>query len=495
MKPVLQQADLSQKLQSDFRLFLFVAFRTLHGGENPNWNWHVDAMCHALEATWSEDGGRLLITIPPRHLKSIAASVAFVAWLMGKDPTLKVLVASYGSELGNVLDAQFKTVVAAPWFRRAYPRFKIRRAPEGELTTTLGGYRKAVSVSGATTGIGANLIIVDDILKAQDAASPGMREASVDYVRGTLVSRLNDPEVGRIFVVGQRLHEYDLPGYCLETGLYRHLNLPAIAQGPAVIPLGYGQPAKVVTSGEPLYLSLKGLERKRLEVGNLVFTTQYLQDPVPGESCLIQWHRIARYEEPPPRHQIECVVQSWDTAISAERNADYTACVTMGFSEGCWYHLDTFRVRADFSALQALVLTHREKWQADVVVIEDVAAGKALLANLRFALRVDAGRFDAPSWRLLGHTPKVDKLSRWAAQAAKLETGFVTLPQQAPWLDEFRREVIGFPNATHDDQVDALSQFLEWAQGRTGRNLMTDYNDRMAGYGAYRRHPGVRRRA
>jgi predicted phage terminase large subunit-like protein len=167
----------------------------------------------------------------------------------------------------------------------------------------------------------------------------------------------------------------------------------------------------------------------------------------------------------------------------------------MGFYEGKWCHLDTLRVRADFSALQDLVLTHREKWKADVVVIEEVASGAALLANLRFALRVGAERFDAPSWRLQGHRPKVDKLSRWAAQSAKLESGFVLLPEQAPWLDDFRREAVGFPNTTHDDQVDAFSQFLEWAQGRTGRGLMQDYNDRMAGYGRDRRHPGDRRRA
>ncbi len=86
MKPVLAQADLDRELQSNFRLFLFMAFRTLHGGKNPRWNWHIDAICHAVEETWSQEGGRLLITIPPRHLKSIAVSVAHAAFLMGKDP-------------------------------------------------------------------------------------------------------------------------------------------------------------------------------------------------------------------------------------------------------------------------------------------------------------------------------------------------------------------------------------------------------------------------
>ncbi len=108
-------------------------------------------------------------------------------------------------------------------------------------------------------------------------------------------------------------------------------------------------------------------------MGPLVFTTQCLQDPVPAHSCLVQWNKIARHEEPPPRHLIERVVQ---------QHADYSACGTFGFYEGWWYLLDTLRFRADFAALKDRVLAHREAWKADVVVIEDVASGWAPLSSL-----------------------------------------------------------------------------------------------------------------
>lgn len=161
--------------------------------------------------------------------------------MMGREPTLKFLVASYGAELANELFRQFRQVVTADWFRSAFPGFRMARSVEGEIRTTAGGCRKAVTVGGATTGFGADYIIVDDLMKATDASYAALREGAIDYFRGTLVSRFNNPEKGRLIVVGQRLHEVDVPGYCLETGLYRHLNLPAVADRVETIPLGEGR--------------------------------------------------------------------------------------------------------------------------------------------------------------------------------------------------------------------------------------------------------------
>ena len=129
------------------------------------------------------DGDRLVITIPPRHLKSVAVSVAFVAWMMGRDPTLKFLVASYGAELASELSRQFRQVVTSAWFKSAFPTFRLERSIDGEIRTTAGGCRKAVTVGGATTGFGANYIIVDDLMKATDACYAALREAAIDYFR------------------------------------------------------------------------------------------------------------------------------------------------------------------------------------------------------------------------------------------------------------------------------------------------------------------------
>lgn len=150
-------------------------FLTLNPGETFTWNWHIDAMCHGLDQVRRGSNKRLVITVPPRHLKSITVSVAFVAWAMGHDPQLRFLVASYGGDLAAQLARDFKRVVESSWYGAAFPAFRARRSAEGELVTTSGGFRKAVSVGGATTGFGADYIIVDDLLKATDGASSAAR--------------------------------------------------------------------------------------------------------------------------------------------------------------------------------------------------------------------------------------------------------------------------------------------------------------------------------
>ena len=466
MNPALDRDWLDAQLRQDFRLFLAYAFMQLHPGKHLRWNWHIDAMCHALETSASTDGDRLAITIGPRHLKSITTSVAFVAWMMGRDPTLKFLVASYGAELSNELAGYFRKVVTAPWFRSAFPTFKIARAQDGEIKTTLGGGRKAVSVGGATTGFGADYIVVDDLTKAADADHPGLREAGIDYFRGSLVTRLNDAEKGRIIVVCQRLHEEDVAGVCLETKLYRHLNLPAIASGPAIYPLGRGR-TKAVRTGELLYYSQSVLDRVRLEMGPRRFTAQYLQDPASSDSPFIRWHKIARYAEAPPREAFLKVVQSWDTAQADNPGADYSVCTTWGFYQGKWWLAHLERFQADFVEVKQRVKAMRALWKADVVLIEEVASGAALLRMLRYDL--DTARRPEYDWELKGYRPRDEKAVRWQAQAAKLEEGYAVFPEEAPWLEALRREVVAFPGR-YDDQIDSISQFLDWSRLRTGRS-------------------------
>jgi hypothetical protein len=199
---------MNRVLRADFGVFLERVFQELNGGETFKTNWHIDAMCHVLDEVRQGRNRRLVITVPPRHLKSITVSVAFVAWAMGHDPMLKFLVASYGGDLAVQLARDFRRVVEASWYQAAFPEFgKPRRSAEGELVTKSGGFRKAISVGGATTGFGADYIIVDDLMKATDGASPAAREAAWDYYRGSLISRLNDQANGRIVVIAQRLHE------------------------------------------------------------------------------------------------------------------------------------------------------------------------------------------------------------------------------------------------------------------------------------------------
>jgi predicted phage terminase large subunit-like protein len=466
-------------MRTDFEYFLAVAFRIITPGVNLRWAWHLEAMAHALAQAAGGACLRLLITIPPRHLKSITVSVAYVAWMMGRNPALKFMVASYSGELANEHHRLFRRVVRSRDFKAAFPGFKTTRDADGEFKTTAGGERKAVSVGGATTGYGADYIIVDDLMKAGDVAHAALRDAAMDYFRGSLISRLNDADVGRIIVIAQRLHEDDVPGYCIDTGRYHHLNLPAIAEVRQVIALPRGR-TRVREVGDTLYQDRATLDRLRDELGAQVFATQYQQDPTAVGGGLIRWDEIPRYDVPPPRHRLRKVVQSWDTAFSTGPGASYSVCSTWGFDDlGRWLLLDLARFRAEYAALKDRVRALRDQWKADVVLVENASSGQSLISELMFERRTQPQDRTSFPWRVEKRQPAQDKVSRWAACAALLTSGEVLLPREAPWLDDLRREVIGFPNSRYDDQVDSLSQFLIWTRERLGRALVRDHNERM----------------
>jgi hypothetical protein len=428
------RAAMNMALRGNLGFFVETVFATLNPSETFRPNWHIQAMCHGLNEVRRGRDKRLVITVPPRHLKSITVSVAYVAWVMGHDPSAKFIVASYGGELALQLARDFQRVMGSPWYKQAFPAVgKPRRNAEGDLVTTAGGYRRAVSVGGALTGFGADYIIVDDLIKATDASSPAARAAMLDCFRGALISRLNNQETGRVIVIAQRLHEDDLPGHCIETGLYRHINLPAIAQGPQVIQLG-GSKVHARATGDllfPAFQSRTTLDRLRLEQGATFFSAQYLQDPTPAEGDLIRWADIQRYAAAPARRRLQKIVQSWDTAEVDTANSDYSACSTWGFFEGLWFLLDVTRFKAGFRDLVDRARAHRDGWKPDLILIEEAGSGRHLLAEFNHERRTSPeGR--APSWKLHRCQASVGKKERWAAQAAKLEAGFALFPEDAP---------------------------------------------------------------
>ena len=452
------RAAMNMALRGNLGFFVETVFATLNPSETFRPNWHIQAMCHGLNEVRRGRDKRLVITVPPRHLKSITVSVAYVAWVMGHDPSAKFIVASYGGELALQLARDFQRVMGSPWYKQAFPAVgKPRRNAEGDLVTTAGGYRRAVSVGGALTGFGADYIIVDDLIKATDASSPAARAAMLDCFRGALISRLNNQETGRVIVIAQRLHEDDLPGHCIETGLYRHINLPAIAQGPQVIQLG-GSKVHARATGDllfPAFQSRTTLDRLRLEQGATFFSAQYLQDPTPAEGDLIRWADIQRYAAAPARRRLQKIVQSWDTAEVDTANSDYSACSTWGFFEGLWFLLDVTRFKAGFRDLVDRARAHRDGWKPDLILIEEAGSGRHLLAEFNHERRTSPeGR--APSWR--------------PASPSSRKT--------PPWLDALRKEMTGFPNARHDDQVDSVSQFLAWtASARVAVTLAREFNE------------------
>ncbi|UVK41215.1 hypothetical protein LHFGNBLO_002789 [Mesorhizobium sp. AR10] len=207
--------------------FTWRCFEELHKGSSTPFvpNWHVKAMCYALERVATGECKRLLITVPPRHLKSICAAVAFPSWMLGLSPTTKIIVASYGSDLASRHSRDSRTILECEFYRRLFPNTKIETAREHEIELTQRGFRKTASVNGAVTGLGADILIVDDLMKAADAHSPVERQRAKDFYDQSLSTRLNDKSSGRIIAIQQRLHEDDIAAHLIEKGTFAHLDL------------------------------------------------------------------------------------------------------------------------------------------------------------------------------------------------------------------------------------------------------------------------------
>ncbi len=463
--PTIGQVELLNAiLRSDVTSFLHRSLFTLNPGADFLSNWHIDAIAHQLSRVRAGQVTRLIINLPPRYLKSLMVSVAFPAFLMGHDPRLRIFGISYGAELAAKHATDFRSIVESVWYQRAFPRMKIARAANGDVFTTKKGFRKATSVHAALTGLGGDIFIIDDPQKPEDAQSTTLRNGVNQWFSNTLRSRLDDKENGVIIVVMQRVHLNDLTGHLLEHGKdWTVLDLAAIAEDDERIAIGQGR-FHVRQAGEalhPAYESLETLEELRSELGTEIFTAQYQQAPVPSGGALIRRDWLRYYDVLPGRTYKTKVIQSWDTAAKDGIHNDYSVCTTwLLVDRKHYYLLNVTRERFDYPRLRDAAVALAQRHQPTAILIEDASTGIALSQELR-----QAGRFVVKAIPV-----ERDKVTRLWLQQAKFEAGLVHFPRAAPWLATLEAELLTFPQAKHDDQVDSLSQALafdEWGYDTT----------------------------
>src|SRR6266516_5884055 len=225
-------------LRTNFESFVRRCFMTLNPGSLYLPNYHISAIGHKLEKVRDGVITRLIVNMPPRHLKSLVISVAFPAFLLGHEPWRRIFVISYGNELSSKHANDFRSVVQSRWYRRAFPAMRMSRSLEDEVSTTARGFRKATSVYGTLTGLGGDFFIVDDPQKPVDAQSDTQRNRLNQWVSNTLMSRLDSKQTGVIILVQQRVHPNDLSGYLSETGDWEVLSLPAVAEQDETVAIG-----------------------------------------------------------------------------------------------------------------------------------------------------------------------------------------------------------------------------------------------------------------
>lgn len=443
----------------DFSLFLRRVVATTSPGARYAHNWHIDAIHAHLRACVSGEMTRLIINMPPRMLKSTTISVAWPAWLLGQNPTQRVMVASYAQSLATKHSTDCRLVMQSGWYRRSFPdtRLSHDQNEKDKFVTGARGHRIAVSVGGAAIGEGGGILIVDDPINPLQAHSATWREATNRWFDHSFATRLDDKQRGAIVVVMQRLHGDDLSGYLLAKGGWEHLCLPAIAPQKTTICLGDFRHTRA--KGEALHAQREPcalLEKVRRELGSANFSAQYQQAPLRAEHALIRAEWLKKYRALPAQGRI---VQSWDTAIKAGALHDQSACATFLQAEGMHYLLDLTLVKLEYPELKRLIVTQAERFTPEIILMEDKGSGQSLLQDLR----------RESDWPLVACLPRGDKVTRLSRISPVMEAGKFLLPVQAAWLAECETQLLQFPNAMHDDAVDAISQYFNWLRAQSQR--------------------------
>lgn len=442
--------------------------------------WVHKEICQELDQFLAQvaagESPRLMLFAPPRHGKSELASRRFPAYALGKYPDLSLIATSYGAELASSMNRDVQRIIDGDAYRDLFPSTRlwgenIRTVADGsylrnsDIFEVVGhrGVYKSSGVGGGITGRGMHVGIIDDPFKdAEEAYSKTIRDKVWEWYQSTFYTRLMPG--GGILIILTRWHEDDLAGRILKAAQeqgeqWRVVSFPAIAEK--------DEPHR--KEGEALHperYDLNQLGRIKTAVGSRVWASLFQQRPAAAEGQIFRrdwWKTHHQHEEPQQAVKdlgITHLVQFWDTAFMTKKESDYSVCVTMGASDNRFYMLDRWKGKVEFPELKAVAQAQAAKWQPHTLLIEDAASGKSLVQELmRDSL-------------LPIHPVKVDrdKVSRAYAVTPLLEAGRVSYPVNAPWASDFIDTLATFPNAEHDDDVDAFDGALEYL-ARGGGNL------------------------
>lgn len=477
--------------------FARYAWKLIEPGRRFVWNWHMSAICRELQAVSEGKTQRLVICVPPRHSKTLLVSVFWQAWRWLKHPEERVIGISKSPNVAKRSARQIRSIIKSGWYRRLLKRIARNEGRDPDTVdgaiwdlaadqnekfyfeNTESGYRVAKTVGSDITGEGADGLIIDDPYDLKNATigtpkqvAKRMKEV-VDIFDDTLESRLNDPAVGWVVLIMQRVHPEDIAGEFLKRFKVDHwegLNcrkviLPARFEPdrddiyqPDEINGFEGDPR--TEHGEPLnplrypehVLRTYAKKPRRWKAQH-----QHRPEKPGGIKFKEEWFQ-QRYSCSPERmsESLDIIEIHVDCAATKSDTADYTSIQSWG-TKGRRekYLLDRDRGRWELPELLRRIRRMRGRWKKAVVtVIEFASNGIAACQTLK--AEGEAG--------IVEYKPSEDggKEVRAEYSVVAYEASEVYLPERehAPWIDDYISEHIDFPDGDHDDDVDATSSFM-----------------------------------
>jgi len=398
---------------------------------------------------------RLIVNMPPRHTKSEFASYLLPAWMVGRNPKLKIIQATHTGELAIRFGRKAKHLIDSPDYHKIFKtRLQEDSQAAGRWETAQGGEYFAAGVGGAITGRGADLLIIDDPHSEQDALSPTAMENAYEWYTSGPRQRLQPG--AKIVLVMTRWSKKDLTGILLKNQTEIKGDQWEVVEFPAILDDG-PKPEAVW----PEYWKLDELEKVKATLPVGKWNAQWMQRPTSEEGALIkrEWWRVWDHDEPPNLHY---VIQSYDTAYLKKETADFSAITTWGVfypnedSPANLILVDAIKGRYEFPELRRIALDQYKYWNPESVIIEAKAAGLPLTYELR--------QMDIP---VQNFTPSKgnDKHVRVNTCAPLFESGMIWAPDQK-FAEEVIEECAAFPHGDHDDLVDSMTQaVMRFRQG------------------------------
>lgn len=473
---------LAERCRRSLAFFTRMAWHIVEPGEPIIWNWHIDAICQALEAVTRGEVRHLLINIPPGMMKSLLVSVMWPAWEWTFKPGERSLFGSYSIELAMRDSVKCRRIIESDWYRNTFrPDWQLSgdQNVKSFFENTHQGVRMALSVGGPGTGFRGNKVVVDDPLNVKDAESDLKRAEAFRWWTKTMPNRVNNPKKGAFVIVMQRLHEDDLAGHMLrqKRPKYVHLSLPAEYETKVACPCGLNPCSSGVLGkldprteqDELLFQGLLGPEQlgelKDL-LGPSAYAGQYQQRPSPagGQMFKDSWWKFWRlpHQDCPLEYADRCIVlpdkfdrmlQSWDMSFKDKKTSSFVVGQVWAKAKANCFLLDQDRRRRDMPSTIEAVKALTVKWpEATEKLVEAKANGPAVVSTLKGEI---SGFIEV-------ETGSSDKIARAASVTPVVASGnvFLPLPNYYPWVRDYLHELSSFPNGSNDDQVDDTSQAL-----------------------------------
>ena len=456
-------AHIHARARSSVGHFFEYLYPLLHPKRPIEMDWYIHAMSEAIMSLSRGDTTRLIINAPPRSSKTNLCTIFNIGFILGKDPSAEIMLLTYGEELTRDIASKVHHLMRHAAYMHLFPHTRcVGAASQGQaIRTSAGGKIHFTSIQGTMTGLGADWIILDDPLQAAHRRSDKRSDNLETTFREALSTRLNNPSTGKILLIQQRIAPSDLCGRLTENEdhPWTVLALPAEFMAPAVYALGrFGgtHKAQVGDLLVPKHLTRDVLKDRRIEMGEAAYAAQYLQAPIYEENNPIEFDKLAFVKREDIADELEhaLIVQSWDTALTANANSDYSAVTTWArLPSRKFVLLHAKQIKLSSDKLVDAIIKHAKAWSAKHVLVEEANHARDLIRDLQKRANGQVHIKGVPHQNL-------SKEARLELVLYLINARQVGLITEEKSLDLLLHQLHQFPNGKHDDLVDSFTQAL-----------------------------------